>query len=78
MHCDIEGQINQLKAYFIMQFFLELITLTSWGIWNSTNDFIFKGIQPNLYAFQRNLFLVLDTFVMASAEICMPAHGAQR
>lgn len=51
----LQEEINQLKHLLHVPFYMELIILASWAIWTTRNDFIFKGITPNLYTYRENL-----------------------
>jgi hypothetical protein len=46
---DIQSIIACLKNELKVPFFMELIMLTSWAIWMTMKDFIFKGNIPDLY-----------------------------
>lgn len=46
----IQAQVHNLKHLLNVPFALEIIILAAWAIWNTRNDFIFKGIPPNLYS----------------------------
>jgi hypothetical protein len=49
---DIESLITSLKLSLNVLFFMELIMLTTWAIWTTRNEFIFKVTPPNLYRCQ--------------------------
>lgn len=53
MDIPYDDQIANLKGMINLPFGMNLIILIAWAIWNTRNDFIFKGIPPNLYACRR-------------------------
>jgi hypothetical protein len=56
----IQEQFDSLKDSLHLPFF---IILTSWAIWTTRNDFIFRGIAPNLYECRRKFKQEMQWFV---------------
>jgi hypothetical protein len=53
--------VISLKQDIGQSFFMELIILVCWALWINRNEFIFKGISPNIYrTFKDELALLLQ------------------
>ena len=50
---NIQEQLDSPKDTLELPFFMNTIILTSWAIWTTRNDLIFRGITPNLYECRR-------------------------
>lgn len=49
-HSGFQDEVKHLKQLLAVPFSMETIILASWAIWITRNDYIFKGIVPNLYS----------------------------
>jgi hypothetical protein len=45
----MQQMLADLRAKLGVTFCMEIIMLISWAIWNTRNDYIFKGTAPSLY-----------------------------
>jgi hypothetical protein len=48
LQSSVPDIFQQIKDQLAHPFFMESILLMCWAIWNTRNDLIFKGVQPNL------------------------------
>jgi hypothetical protein len=46
---DLQDTSFSLKFAISKPFFMELIMLTTWSIWITRNEFIFKAVTPSVY-----------------------------
>ena len=65
--------LEQFKLQLGVPFFMEIIVFMSWSIWMQQNDFIFKGIQPNLHNCLQH-FKKEFALVILRAKVRFKAH----
>ena len=56
--------VTTFKARLQSELFMVAIILMCWSIWTARNDFIFKGLQPDVQDYKRNFFKELKLVLL--------------